>query len=259
MSTVIYPSPIFGPVHSRRLGVSLGINLLPEDGKWCSFDCVYCECGLNAAHRAKLALPTREQVAEKLEAKLLQMKQEGPVPDVLTFAGNGEPTLHPHFPEIVDDVCRLRDQYFPDAKISVLSNSTQVHLSRVREALMRVDNAIMKLDTACEDYIRLVDRPQGHYSLEALTENLHRMSPHLIIQSMFMRGTLEGKDVSNVGPEYVNPWLETVRRIAPHQVMIYTIDRETPVSTLEKALPEELDGIAARVENELGIPCSVSY
>lgn len=259
MSTVIYPSPIFGPVHSRRLGVSLGINLLPEDGKWCSFDCVYCECGLNAAHRARLPLPTREQVTEELEAQLMRMKQEGPVPDVLTFAGNGEPTLHPHFPEIVDDVCRMRDRYFPEAKISVLSNSTQVHLPRVREALMRVDNAIMKLDTACADYIQLVDRPQGHYDLEALIKNLHLMAPHLIIQSMFMRGTLDGCDVSNVGPEYVDPWLDAVRRIGPHQVMIYTIDRETPIATLAKAGHDELDAIAARVEAESGIPCSVSY
>ena len=259
MSTVIYPSPVFGPVHSRRLGVSLGINLLPADGKWCSFDCIYCECGLNASHRAKLPLPTREQVSEALEARLRQMKLEGPAPDVLTFAGNGEPTLHPHFPEIVNEVCRLRDHYFPDAKISVLSNSTQVHLPRVREALMRVDNAIMKLDTACADYIHLVDRPQGHYDLETLIENLHRMAPHLIIQSMFMRGTLNGRNVSNVSPEYVDPWLKAVRRIGPHRVMIYTIDRETPIATLAKAGHDELDDIAARVEAELGIPCSVSY
>ena len=259
MSTVIYPSPVFGPIHSRRLGVSLGINLLPADGKWCSFDCIYCECGLNAQHRAKQPLPTREQVAEALEARLQQMKQEGPAPDVLTFAGNGEPTLHPHFPEIVGDVCRLRDQYFPNARISVLSNSTQVHLPRVREALMRVDNAIMKLDTANEDYIHTVDQPQGRYDLEALIENLHLMAPHLILQSMFMRGTQNGRDVSNVSPEYVDPWLQAVRRIGPRQVMIYTIDRETPVPTLEKAGHDELDHIAARVEAELGIPCSVSY
>ncbi len=259
MSTVIYPSPIFGPIHSRRLGVSLGINLLPADGKWCSFDCVYCECGLNAQHRAKLPLPTREEVACALEARLQQMQQQGPTPDVLTFAGNGEPTLHPHFPEIVDDVCRLRDKYFPEAHISVLSNSTQVHNPRVRKALMSVENPIMKLDTACADYIRRVDRPQGTFQMDALTDNLAQMAPHLIIQSMFMNGTLNGQNVSNVGEEYVTPWLEAVRRIAPRQVMIYTIDRETPVATLQKALPQELDAIAQRVRQELGIPCSVSY
>ena len=145
MSTVIYPSPIFGPVHSRRLGVSLGINLLPEDGKFCSFDCIYCECGFNAEHRPKKTLPTREEVRDALEARLKDMKENGPVPDVLTFAGNGEPTMHPQFSEIIDDVCALRDRYFPDAKISVLSNATQIIRPAVFDALMKVDNNIQKL------------------------------------------------------------------------------------------------------------------
>ena len=143
MATVIYPSPIFGPVHSRRLGVSLGINLLPADGKVCTFDCIYCECGFNAQRRPKLPLPTREEVRQALETRLQQMQTEGPVPDVLTFAGNGEPTAHPHFPEIIDDTLELRNRYFPKAKVSVLSNSTQVIQPAIRQALMRVDNAIM--------------------------------------------------------------------------------------------------------------------
>ena len=152
MSTVIYSSPIFGPVHSRRLGVSLGINLLPADGKWCSFDCLYCECGLNAERRAKGSLPTRQQVREALEHQLQQMQQEGPRPDVLTFAGNGEPTLHPEFPEIVEDVTALRDRYFPEARISVLSNSTQITKEKIRKALLKTDNPIMKLDTVNTQY-----------------------------------------------------------------------------------------------------------
>lgn len=127
MSTVIYPSPIFGPVHSRRLGVSLGINLLPEDGKFCTFDCIYCECGFNEDHRPQKKLPTREQVREALEARLIDMRQNGPKPDVLTFAGNGEPTAHPHFAGIIEDTLALRDIYFPQAKVSVLSNSTGIH------------------------------------------------------------------------------------------------------------------------------------
>lgn len=254
MSTIIYPSPIFGPVHSRRLGISLGINLLPGDGKWCSFDCLYCECGLNSERRATQPLPTRQQVAEALEQKLLQMHNEGMHPDVLTFAGNGEPTLHPHFPDIVDDVRRLRDQLCPEARISVLSNSTQVHRPEVRQALMRTDNPIMKLDTVCPEYIRLVDRPQGHYDVEAIITHLAEMSPKVIIQTMFMGG--EGVD--NTADKYVGPWLEAVKRIAPRQVMIYTIDRETPVQGLLKATPERLDQIARQVK-DAGLDCTVSY
>ena len=254
MSTVIYPSPIFGPVHSRRLGVSLGINLLPRDGKWCSFDCLYCECGLNEERRAKEPLPTRQEVHNALEKQLQKMQAEGPVPDVLTFAGNGEPTLHPHFPEIVDDVIVLRNQYFPEAKISVLSNSTQIHRDSVRQALLRTDNPIMKLDTVSADYINRIDRPQGHYDVEAIIGHLQEMSPKVIIQTMFM----QGNGVDNTGKEYVQPWLEALKKIQPRQVMIYTIDRETPVQGLEKARPSVLDGIAEKVK-ALGFPCSVSY
>ena len=172
MMTIIYPSPIFGPVHSRRLGVSLGINLLPEDGKVCSFDCVYCECGFNADHRARKPLPTREEVRTALEAKLLDMQQNGPKPDVLTFAGNGEPTSHPHFPEIIEDTLALRDKYFPAAKVSVLSNSTFISRPAVFDALNKVDNNILKLDTVDEEYIRTVDRPNTHYSVTEIIERL---------------------------------------------------------------------------------------
>ena len=166
MSTIIYPSPIFGPVHSRRLGLSLGINLLPADGKVCSFDCIYCECGFNEDHRPSLPLPTREEVATKLEARLKAMTAEGQVPDVLTFAGNGEPTCHPHFAEIIDDTIRLRDQYCPRAKVSVLSNSTMIHRQQVHDALMRIDNNILKLDTVDPEYIHKVDHPSGTYDVK---------------------------------------------------------------------------------------------
>ena len=254
MSTIIYPSPIFGPVHSRRLGVSLGINLLPADGKFCTFDCIYCECGFNADHRPKLKMPTRQQVAEALEARLQLMQQEGPTPDVLTFAGNGEPTAHPDFPGIIDDTLRLRDRYFPQARVSVLSNATMITKPDVHAALMRVDNNIQKLDTVSLDYIRKVDRPTGHYDLEAIVEALCQFKGHVIIQTMF----LHGPGVSNLADEYVLPWLQTIRKIAPAQVMIYTIDRETPDLTLAKATREELDAIALRV-SESGIPCQASY
>jgi len=254
MSTVIYPSPIFGPVHSRRLGVSLGINLLPADGKVCTFDCIYCECGFNADRRPKLPMPTREEVRQALEARLQDMRQNGPTPDVLTFAGNGEPTANPHFPEIIADTLRLRDQYFPNAKVSVLSNATMILRPAVHEALMRVDNNILKLDTVSLAYINKVDRPTGHYDLDAIIEGLKSFHGHVIIQTMFMHG--DGAD--NTSEEYVAPWIEVVKQIAPRQVMIYTIDRETPDRELRKATREELDQIRDRVI-AAGIPCQASY
>ena len=254
MSTIIYPSPIFGPVQSRRLGISLGINLLPADGKVCSFDCIYCECGFNEEHRPQKPMPTREEVAIALEKKLRQMQEDGQMPDVLTFAGNGEPTCHPHFPEIIDDTIRLRNQYCPKAKVSVLSNSTMIHRQSVHDALMRVDNNILKLDTVDPDFIRKVDHPAGTYDVEKIIERMKAFNGHLIIQTMF----LKGNGIDNTTDSYVNPWLQAVKEIAPEQVMIYTIDRETPDQTLRKATHEELDAIRDRVI-AAGIPCSASY
>ena len=258
MSTIIYPSPIFGPVRSRRLGVSLGINLLPADGKVCTFDCLYCECGFNAAHRAHQPLPTREEVATALEERLKAMQAEGTAPDVLTFAGNGEPTIHPHFAEIIDDTLALRDKYFPQAKVSVLTNSTLVTRPAVFEALKRVDNNILKLDTVDVEYIKFVDRPTAAYNLEAIIERLASFGGNAVIQTMFMKGTVDGRSVDNTVDEYVLPWLETVKKIAPREVMIYTIDRETPQEGLQKATREELDRIVALIK-DAGIPATASY
>lgn len=258
MSTIIYPSPIFGPVHSRRLGISLGINLLPADGKVCSFDCIYCECGFNKDHRPTLPMPEREEVARKLEAKLQEMQAEGQLPDVLTFAGNGEPTSHPHFAEIIDDTIRLRDQYCPKAKVCVLSNSTFIHRQQVHDALMRVDDNILKLDTVSSDYINKVDRPNGTYDVKTIIERMKAFNGHIIIQTMFMRGTYNGESVDNTSEAFVGPWLEAVKSIRPQQVMVYTIDRETPAQGLEKATHEQLDAIRDRVI-AAGIPCTASY
>ena len=256
--TVLYQSPVFGPVHSRRLGVSLGVNLLPPDGKVCSFDCIYCECGFNEDHRPTLPMPTRQEVAQKLEEKLKQMASEGQLPDVLTFAGNGEPTCHPHFAEIIDDTIRLRNQYCPSAKVSVLSNSTMIHRKQVHDALMKVDNNILKLDTVDPIYINKVDHPNGTYDVEAIIERLKAFHGHVIIQTMFMRGECKGESVDNTGEEYVAQWLEAVEQIAPQMVMIYTIDRETPAQGLQKATHEQLDTIRDRVI-ATGIPCTASY
>jgi len=250
MSTVIYPSPIFGPIHSRRLGVSLGINLLPNGGKFCTFDCIYCECGFNRDHPAHLPVPTREEVRMALENKLKDMQVNGLKPDVLTFAGNGEPTSHPYFAEIIDDTLALRNKYFPNAKVSVLSNSTFIHKPAVFAALNKIDNNILKLDTVSADYIRMVNRPTGHYDVNHIIEGLKAFNGNLIIQTMFMKGSFEGKDVDNTSDTYVLPWIKTVKEIAPRQVMIYTIDRETPDHDLRKATHEELDRIVALLEKE---------
>ena len=258
MATVIYPSPIFGPVHSRRLGVSLGINLLPADGKFCTFDCIYCECGFNAAFRPPQTLPTREEVHHALEARLKDMRQNGPKPDVLTFAGNGEPTAHPQFAAIIEDTLRLRDFYFPEAKVSVLSNSTFIHKPEVFDALNKIDNNILKLDTIDAAYINMVDRPTGHYDVKQVIECMKAFKGNLIVQTLFMMGTFEGENVDNTTDAYVLPWLEVVKEIAPRQVMIYTIDRETPAPDLLKATHEELDRLGQLVR-DAGIPCSVSY
>lgn len=258
MSTIIYPSPIFGPVHSRRLGVSLGINLMPADGKVCTFDCIYCECGFNADHRPTLKRPTREEVSTALEARLRRMKDEGVLPDVLTFAGNGEPTAHPDFLNIIKDTITLRNRYCPAAKVSVLSNATLIMRPQVFEALTLVDNNILKLDTVNTEYIRIVNRPTGHYDVRELIEKMKEFRGHCIVQTMFMHGISNGQDVGNPTDKYIDPWLKAVKEISPQQVMIYTIDRETPDHDLTKATHEELDSIVARIE-AMGIKASASY
>lgn len=258
MATIIYPSPIFGPVQSRRLGISLGINLLPDDGKVCTFDCIYCECGLNATRRSRKPLPTREEVSTALEKKLNEMQAGGVRPDVLTFAGNGEPTIHPQFPEIIADTIALRNKFCPNAKVSVLTNATLITRNKVFEALKLIDNNIVKLDTVNREYIQNIDRPTGNYDLAAIIERMKAFNGQAVIQTMFMKGIANGIDVNNTGDEYVLPWIAAVKEIAPREVMIYTIDRETPTDGLEKATHEELDRIVELLRRE-GIKARASY
>jgi putative Fe-S oxidoreductase len=258
MSTILFPAPIFGPVHSRRLGVSLGVNLMPADGKLCSFDCVYCECGFNKDGRAGSRRPTREQVKTDLEKQLQKMVEEGRLPDVLTFAGNGEPTLHPDFAGIIDDTIALRDQYCPQAKVSVLSNATMAFKPDVRDALLKVDNNILKLDTVDPDFIQLVDRPVGKFDVNKIIDDLAAFHGKVIVQTMFLKGKYQGRDVDNTGDYYVTSWLKALEKIKPEAVMVYTIDRETPAHELLKATPAELDAIVARIK-ALGIDASASY
>lgn len=258
MSTIIFPSPIFGPVRSRRLGISLGINLMPGDGKICTFDCIYCECGFNKDHRPSSPRPSREEVQAALELQLLKMQAEGELPDVLTFAGNGEPTAHPDFAGIIDDTIALRNRLCPNAKVSVLSNATRAALPEVKEALLKVDNNILKLDTVDADYIRRVNQPTGRYDVEQIIAAMEGYEGKLIVQTMFMKGCYGGESVDNTGDDYVMPWLEALKRIRPQQVMIYTLDRDTPAQGLLKATPQELDRIVALLEQE-GFKASASY
>ena len=234
--TIIYPSPIFGPVHSRRLGVSLGVNLMPADGKVCSFDCIYCECGFNKDFKPKSKRPTREEVREALTAVLKQRHEEGKELNVITFAGNGEPTGHPEFSAIISDTIEARNKYFPEARIAVLSNATNIGKPDVHDALMKVDDNIQKLDTISPLYINKVDRPVSpSYNVDKVIHDLKMFNGHIIIQTMFMKGTYNGESVDNTSSEYIQPWIEAVKEIKPQKVMIYTIDRETPAHGLKKA------------------------
>ncbi len=252
--TILFHSTIFGPVHSRRLGMSLGVNLMPSDGKICSFDCLYCEAGYNAQGAGKAGLPTREQVAADLETKLSTMRRNDDPLDVITFSGNGEPTLHPKFPAVVDDVIRIRDRYYPEAKISVLSNSTRIFDPAVADALRRVDNNILKLDSAIEETMRLIDRPNSpEFTVRRVVESLRQFKGQAIIQTMMLRGEHDGVAIDNTTPEEIDALIRAYRDIRPREVMLYSIDRSTPEEHLQKVPREELEVIAARI-SDAGIP-----
>ena len=258
MVTVLFHSTIFGPIRSRRLGVSLGVNLSPNDGKVCSFDCVYCEAGYNSQGAGTTGLPKRENVSRELEEKLLAMKQAGEQLDVITFSGNGEPTLHPHFGEIIDDTIALRDKYFPAVKISVLSNSTRLGNEKVVDALRKVDNNILKLDSAITSTMRLIDQPTSpSFACEGVVKELAQFSGQCVVQTMFLRGEHDGVKIDNTTPQEVEALIEAYKAISPRQVMIYSIDRKTPEQQLEKVTKEELEAIAAKIREE-GIEVTVS-
>lgn len=255
--TSLYDNIIFGPVRSRRLGLSLGVNLLPVESKLCNFDCIYCECGWNADHMGWRRFNSREDVREMLSVTLDKMAQEGALPDVITFAGNGEPTMHPDFEAIIEDTIALRDEKCPTAKVSVLSNATQIHREDVRRALRRVDNNILKLDSAFDDTVQLINKPCGQYSVVRQVELIKLFNGNFILQTMFLRGEYNGKRVDNTTSEQVEAWLRLVKEMSPRKVMVYSLDRDTPCPTLEKVQREELLQIAERVE-ALGIECSVA-
>ena len=247
MSTFLFDQIIFGPVKSRRLGISLGVNLLPTDSKVCSFDCIYCECGWTPRKRAqKAVLPTREMVKLKMEEKLSEMVESNELPDVITFAGNGEPTLHPEFEGIIDDTIELRNRHTPNARIAVLSNATMLNKPTVIRALLKVEDNIQKLDSGIEETIRKIDCPASNFNLKAVVENLKSFNGKVIIQTLFLRGNFKGEIIDNTTDAEIAEWLKLVAEIKPSQVMIYTVDRDTPAAGLEKVKLNELEKIALR-------------
>jgi len=254
---ILFNQLIFGPIHSRRLGLSLGVNLLPVDAKICSFNCIYCECGYNTTMNDS-PIPTRVQVHEALETKLKQMKSEGQIPDVITYAGNGEPTLHAEFEEIIDDTIALRDTYCPTAKVSVLSNSTRIHKPNVFRALNKVDNNILKFDSAIDRTMKIINCPVGKIiNVAWLVEQLSRFEGKLIIQTMFLRGEFKGESFDNTTDIEVEAWLKALEVIRPQQIMIYSLDREAPTKTLQKITTEEMKVIAVKAR-ERGFDVSVA-
>ena len=251
---MLFDSIVYGPIRSRRLGVSLGVNLMPTTAKLCTFDCVYCECGWNQPVMHP-TLPTRDEVREALRTQLSTLQSQL---DVITFSGNGEPTLHPDFLGIIEDTCALRDEYCPKAKVSVLSNSTQLGRKDVVEALRLCDNRILKLDSAIDTTMRLVDKPvNAQLTVGQVVEWLKVFDGDFTLQTCFLRGVYEGQVIDNTTDEELKAWYDIVDTLRPKQVMIYVIDRETPLKTLEKIPAEKMEAIAAPLRKK-GIDIVVS-
>lgn len=256
MATFLFDKIVFGPVRSRRLGVSLGVNLLPTTSKVCSFDCIYCECGwTHSANSNKL--PSRKEIRQKMEERLSQMKTDGEELNVITYAGNGEPTLHPEFAGIIDDTIELRNKFFPKARIAVLSNSSMLHKPQVVKALLKVDQNILKLDSGFDSTIQKLNQPHMPTTVEQVVKNLEKFNGNFTLQTLFVRGTHNGKAVDNTTEAELEQWISIVAKLKPKDVMVYTIARDTPINTLEKVPHKELEEIAQRVR-ALGIPVQVS-
>lgn len=244
MSTILFNHIVFGPIQSRRLGNSLGINLLPKFGKWCSFDCIYCECGWNKDGQKDTVLPTQEEVYQALDTRLHELKSSGTPVDTITFSGNGEPTLHPDFPAIIDFTLQLRDKLYPSAKVSVLTNASRIGNDSIRKALMKIDNPILKIDSPLESLMQQIDRPNTAYSLSETIRNMKLFNGNFILQTMFLKGEVEGNVIDCTNREHCQAWRELVRELKPREVMMYTLDRETPAQGLEKVTVAQMQEIA---------------
>lgn len=256
MSGFLFEQIIFGPIRSRRLGISLGINLLPTYKKHCTYNCIYCECGLTPPPDPEVRFPKRDEVKKALEQKLASMKDKDALLDSITYAGNGEPTIHPHFEGIVNDTIELRNKYYPDTVISVLTNASKVAAPGVADALLRIEQPILKLDAGTNQMFQKLNNPRINITLEQIIENMMLLKGKAIIQTLFIRGSSGDTYVDNTTEEEVSAWLVHLEKLQPRLVMIYPIARETPVETLEKIDSSELMEIARRVE-ELGFETEV--
>ena len=237
---------VFGPIYSRRLGNSLGINLLPVNGKICSFDCIYCECGWNKDGLGDTRLPSAAEVRSALEDKLAELMLADAKIDSITFSGDGEPTLNPEFPRIIEDTLRLRDAFFPSAKVSVLSNATRVHVPQVFEALRKVDNPILKIDAPSNELIALIDNPAPGYDIARVIEALRGFKGDFVLQTMFLRS----QSFDSSSPEVVGGWMDIVRDLRPREIMVYTIDRPTPQADLEPFTEEQMRALVQPLLDE---------
>ena len=227
---------VFGPIFSRRLGSSLGVNILPTVGKLCNFDCIYCECGWNKDGRSSGRFPRLAEVESALEEKLSRAAADGTPVDSITFSGNGEPTMNPDFHQIVDVTLRLRDRYFPNAKVSVLSNAVLVGRKDIADALKKVDNPILKIDASSDELVGRINKPVGTYHLAEIVDALKGFEGNFILQTMFLRS----EEFDSAEKKALDAWMHIVRELRPREIMVYTIDRETPDKSLNKYTVEEM-------------------
>lgn len=251
MQTVLFHESVFGPIHSRRLGTSLGINLMPNDGKLCSFDCIYCEAGYNAQGAGKDGIASRDAVRRALRRKLQTMRDEAQPLDSITFSGNGEPTLHPEFLEIVKDTCRARDDFYPQAKVTVLSNATMCGKEKVRKALKLVDNNVLKLDSAIDATMRTINCPTSpNFVVAGVVDDIKFFEGNCIVQTLLLRGSHNGVAVDNTTEAEIAALIAAYHEIKPRAIQLYTIDRKTPEENLERISAEELTAIGNRLRAE---------
>lgn len=241
--SVMFDDIVFGPIASRRFGVSLGINLLPLQNKVCNFNCIYCECGWTDLKSFKINFSDSRKIINAVEERFKKLAQDKIHIDTITFAGNGEPTMHPEFPEIIEAVIKLRDLYLPKIKIAVLSNSTLLGKPSVFESLKKVDLKVMKLDAGTTETLIKIDKPLSSKTIEWYIQKLKKFNGELIIQTIFLKGYCDGEYVDNTTSDELASWIKAVKEINPKSVMIYTIDRETPAEKLEKITTEKLNSI----------------